>query len=130
MPSKHGEQLRARGPRRSHVEVLHREVGVVGVTKINPPAERQPLARGVGDGVAEARAAQELGGREGLPVVQHDPLARLPHRDEATLGHLPARPRAPATGAWSAAGWFRRDPAPGAPAAPPPPERAAGSPGP
>ena len=45
--------------------------------------------------MAEARAAQELGGREGLPVVQHDPLARLPHRDEAPLGHLPARPHEP-----------------------------------
>ena len=53
------------------------------------------MARGVGDGVAEARAAQELGGREGLPVVQHDPLARLPHRHEAPLGHLPARPHEP-----------------------------------
>ena len=31
----------------------------------------------------------------GLPVVQHDPLARLRHRDEAPLGHLPARPHEP-----------------------------------
>ena len=68
---------------------------VESVTEPDAPAERQPLARGVGDGVAEARAAQELGGREGLPVVQHDPLARLPHRDEAPLGHLPARPHEP-----------------------------------
>ena len=62
MPSKHREQLRARGPRRPHVEVLHAEVRVERVTEPDAPAERQPLARGVGDGVAEARAAQELGG--------------------------------------------------------------------
>ena len=86
MPSEHRKQLRAGAAARTDVEVLHAEV------RVDAPAERQPLARGVGDGVAEARAAQELGGREGLPVVQHDPLARLPHRDEAPLGHLPARP--------------------------------------
>ena len=66
-------------------------------------APRRCSGRGVGDGVAEARAAQELGGREGLPVVQHDPLARLPHRDEAPLGHLPARPHEPAARAWGTA---------------------------
>ena len=77
MPSEHREQLRAGAAARSDVEMLHAEVRVVRVTEPHAPAERQPLARGVGDGVAEARAAQELGGREGLPVVQHDPLARL-----------------------------------------------------
>ena len=45
--------------------------------------------------MAEARAAQELGGREGLPVVQHDALARLPHRHEAPLGHPPTGPHEP-----------------------------------
>ena len=93
MASEHRKQLRAGAAARPDIEMLHAEVRVVRVTEPHPPAERQPLARGVGDGVAEARAAQELGGREGLPVVQHDPLARLPHRDEAPLGHLPARPQ-------------------------------------
>ena len=64
MPSEH----------RTDVEMLHAEVRVERVAEPHAPAERQPLARGVGDGVAEARAAQELGGREGLPVVQHNAL--------------------------------------------------------
>ena len=95
MPSEHRKQLRAGAAARTDVEVLHAEVRVERVTEPDAPAKRQPLARGIGDGVAEARAAQELGGREGLPVVQHDSLARLPHRDEAPLGHLPARPHQP-----------------------------------
>ena len=33
--------------------------------------------------------------RRVLPVVQHDLLARLPHRHEAGLGHLPTRPHEP-----------------------------------
>ena len=110
MPSEHREQLRAGAAARPHVEVLHAEVRVE-----------------LGDGVAEARAAQELGGREGLPVVQHDALARLPHRHEAPLGHPPTGPHEPEPRPEPAAGSSRRDPAPGAPAAPPPLERAAGS---
>ena len=87
--------------------MLHAEVRVVRVTEPHPPADRQPLARGVGDGVAEARAAQELGGREGLPVVQHDPLARLPHRDEAPFGHLPPAPTSLSPGhKRMVCGWF------------------------
>ena len=121
MPSEHRKQLRAGAAAGSDVEMLHAtaKVRVERVAKPHAPAKREPLARGVGDGVAEARAAQELGGREGLPVVQHDALARLPHRHEAALASL--------SPAWSAAGWSRRDPATGAPAAPLPPARAAGS---
>ena len=86
MPSEHRKQLRAGAARPQ--EVLHAEVRVERVTEPHAPAERQPLARGVGDGVAEARAAQELGGREGLPVVQHDPLAPAPS-PAAAPGTLP-----------------------------------------
>ena len=93
--SEHREQLRAGAAARTDVEMLHAEVRVERVAEPHAPAERQPLARGVGDGVAEARAAQELGGREGLPVVQHDPLPCLPHRHEAPFGHPPTGPHEP-----------------------------------
>ena len=95
IPSEHRKQLRAGAAARSDVEMLHAEVRVERVAEPHAPAQRQPLARGVGDGVAEASAAQELGGREGLPVVQHDALARLLHRHEAALKHPPTGPHEP-----------------------------------
>ena len=91
-PSEHREQLRAGAAARSDIEMLHAEVKVKRVAEPHPPAEREPLARCVGDGVAEASAAEELGGREGLPVVQHNALASFTHRHEAALGHLPPAP--------------------------------------
>ena len=77
MASEHRKQLRAGAAAGSDVEMLHAEVRVVCVTEPHLPAECQPLARGVGDGVAEARAAQELGGREGLWAP-----SRPPHEPE------------------------------------------------
>ena len=94
MPSEHREQLRAGAAAPTDVEMLHAEVWVERVAEPNAPAERQPLARGVGDGAAEARAAQELGGREGLPVVQHDALLPPPAPSRSTPwapSHRPPR---------------------------------------
>ena len=63
MPLEDRKQLRTGAAACSDVEMLHAEVRVERVAEPHPPAERQPLARGVGDGVAGARAAQELGRR-------------------------------------------------------------------
>ena len=59
---------------------------------MHPAPQREALAAGVGDGVAEPRVAQELRVREALPRVEPDGVgARLRHDDEAALGHLAPR---------------------------------------
>ena len=91
-------RLRAGAAARTDVEMLHAEVRVERVAEPHAPAERQPLARGVGDGVAEVRAAQELGGREGLPENRH----------EAPLGHPPTGPHEPEPGPQAHGLWLVR----------------------
>ena len=68
------------------------EVRAGGVAQVHPALQREALAAGVGDGVAEPRVAQELRVREALPRVEPDGVgARLRHGDEAALGHLAPR---------------------------------------
>ena len=53
------ERLRAGAAARSDVEMIHGEVRVALVAETRAPSERQPLARGVGDGVASARVLRK-----------------------------------------------------------------------
>ena len=66
----HREQLRGRAAARPDVEVLDREVWIVGVA--------EPLAARVGDGVAEPGVAQQLHAREALPQPQPSQAPRTP----------------------------------------------------
>ena len=58
----HAQELAAGGQAGAHVEVLESEVRALGVAQEDPPLERQALARGVGDSVAQPGAS---GGRCG-----------------------------------------------------------------
>ena len=107
----HAQQLRASSPAGPDVEVPQVEVLRARVQQPHPAAERQPLATGVGDGMAQPRVPQQLGVGELLPAVQHDALrVRLGHPHEGALGHLRWSWARPAPGARSA----RRPRAPGA----------------
>ena len=68
----HAQELAARGPAGADVEVPESEVRALGVAQEDPPLERQALARGVGDGVAQPGVLQEGGVGEGVAAVQHD----------------------------------------------------------
>ena len=57
----HAQELAAGGPAGAHVEVLESEVRALGVAQEDPPLERQALAGGVGDGVAQPGVLQEGG---------------------------------------------------------------------
>ena len=79
-------------PAGAHVEVLESEVRALGVAQEDPPLERQALARGVGDGVAQPGVLQEGGVGEGVTAVQDDLLG-------AHFGHVHVDALAdPATG--------------------------------
>ena len=85
----HAQQLGASSPASPDVEVLQVEVLRARVEQPHPAAERQPLAAGVGDGVAQPRVPQQLGVGELLPAIQRDALrVRLSHPHEGALGHL------------------------------------------
>ena len=66
----HAQELAAGGPAGAHVEVPG-EVRALGVAQEDPALERQALAGGVGDGVAQPGVLQEGGVGEGLATVQH-----------------------------------------------------------
>ena len=66
----HAQELAARGPAGAHVEVPEGEVRALGVAQ-EDPLERQALAGGVGDGVAQPGVLQEGGVGEGVAAVQH-----------------------------------------------------------
>ena len=68
----HAQELAAGGPAGAHVEVLESEVRALGVAQEDPPLERQALAGGVGDGVAQPGVLQEGCVGEGVAAVQHD----------------------------------------------------------
>ena len=88
----HAQELAAGGPAGAHVEVLESEVRALGVAEEDPPLERQALARGVGDGVAQPGVLQEGGVGEGVTAVQDDLLG-------AHFGHVHVDALAdPATG--------------------------------
>ena len=70
----HAQELAARGPACADVEVPESEVRALGVAEEDPPLERQALAGGVGDGVAQPGVLQEGGVGEGVAAVQHDLL--------------------------------------------------------
>ena len=70
----HAQELAAGGPAGAHVEMLESEVRALGVAQEDPPLERQALARGVGDGVAQPGVLQEGGVGEGVAAVQDDLL--------------------------------------------------------
>ena len=79
-------------PRGADVQVAQLEVRAGGVAQVHPALQREALAAGVGDGVAEPRVAQELRVGEALPGFElHALRARLRHGDEAALGHLAPR---------------------------------------
>ena len=67
----HAQKLAAGGPAGAHVEVPEGEVRALGVAQEDPSLERQALAGGVGDGVAQPGVLQEGGVGEGV-AVQHD----------------------------------------------------------
>ena len=87
----HAQELAAGGPAGAHVEVLESEVRALGVAQEDPPLERQALARGVGDGVAQPGVLQEGGVGEGVTAVQDDLLgAHFGHvHVDALAGHRP-----------------------------------------
>ena len=89
----HAQELAARGPAGAHVEMLESEVRALGVAQEDPPLERQALARGVGDGVAQPGVLQEGGVGEGVAAVQDDLLgAHFGHVHVDALGDAAAGP--------------------------------------
>ena len=87
----HAQELAARGPACADVEVPEREVRALGVAEEDPPLERQALAGGVGDGVAQPGVLQEGGVGEGVAAVQHDLLgAHFGHMHVDALGDAAA----------------------------------------
>ena len=85
-------RVRARGPRRARAEVLHREVRILGVAEPHPPLQREALAQGIGNRVAEPRVAQQLRWRKarGGPAAGTLPrrLHGLPQRRLLRLVHV------------------------------------------
>ena len=77
----HAQELAAGGPASAHIEMLESEVRALGVAQEDPPRERQALARGVDDGVAQPGVLQEGGVGEGVAAVQDDLLG-------AHFGHV------------------------------------------
>ena len=94
---KHAQDLGAGGTAGPDIEVPQVEVLRAAVQQPHPAAERQPLAAGVGDGVAEPRVPQQLGVGELLPAVQRDPSActKVPcvREHQAHVGMRAWRPR-------------------------------------
>ena len=68
----HAQELAAGGPACADVEVPESEVRALGVAQKDSPLERQALAGGVGDGMAQPGVLQEGGVGEGVAAVQHD----------------------------------------------------------
>ena len=95
----HAQQLGASSPASPDVEVPQVEVLRARVEQPHPAAERQPLAAGVGDGVAQPRVPQQLGVGELLPAIQRDAFrVRLGHPHKGALGHLAAGAHQPQPG--------------------------------
>ena len=90
----HAQELAAGGPAGAHVEMLESEVRALGVAQEDPPLERQALAGGVGDGVAQPGVLQEGCVGEGVAAVQHDFFGR-PLRSRARKCPWLTRPPAP-----------------------------------
>ena len=98
-PSKHAQQLGASSPASPDVQVPQVEVLRARVEQPHAAAERQPLAAGVGNAVAQPRVPQQLRVGELLPAVQHDALrVRLGHPNEGALGHFAAGAHQPQPG--------------------------------
>ena len=92
-----GLELGAGGASRADVQVAQLEVRAGGVAQVHPAPQREALAAGVGDGVAEPRVAQELCVGEALPGFErHGVGARLeaqPRPDPHRLRLVPATAR-------------------------------------
>ena len=87
----HAQELAAGGPACADVEVPESEVRALGVAEEDPPLERQALAGGVGDGVAQPGVLQEGGVGEGVAAVQDDLLgAHFGHVHVDALGDAAA----------------------------------------
>ena len=89
----HAQELAAGGPACADVEVPESEVRVLGVAQEDSPLQRQALAGGVGDGVAQPGVLQEGGVGEGVAAVQDDLLgAHFGHVHVDALGDAAAGP--------------------------------------